>query len=185
MPLLRNLLLSLLIISLTHCKKEAGGTVCFNDAQRTELLHELEPLTNDSIQLSAAERQLMNDIHVLANDITPLSDNIDTSISIQESYNQIKANFLQHAALAEQKANTFYHGSEASVILAKNAFVLMSYDALQRTYPEFMWTRLGVFAANEVRSGLVAALFLRFTLLQNNVHIPMDNTGKEITVALS
>lgn len=184
MPLLRILLLSLLIISLAHCKKDAADTGCFNDAQRSELLDELEPLTHDSIQLSAAERQLINDIHVLANDITPLSDNIDTSISIQESYNQIKANFLQHAALAEQEANTFYHGSEASVILAKNAFVLMSYDALQRTYPEFMWTRLGVFAANEVRSGLVAALFLRYTLLQNNVHIPLDNTGKEITDAL-
>lgn len=184
MRLFRILLLSLLIISQTHCKKEAAGTSCFNETRRTELMHELEPLTHDSIQLSAAERQLMNEIHVLANDISPLSDNIDTSISIQESYNQIKANFLQHAVLSEQKANTFYHGAEASVILAKNAFVLMSYDALQRTYPEFMWTRLGVFAANEVRSGLVAALFLRYTLLQNNVHIPLDNTGKEITDAL-
>jgi hypothetical protein len=184
MPLFRILLLSLLIISQTHCKKEAAVTNCFNEIQRSELLHELEPLTHDSIQLSASERQLMNEIHVLANDITPLSDNIDTSISIQDRYHQIKSNFLQHAALAEQKANTFYHGSEASVILARNAFVLMSYDALQRKYPEFMWTRLGVFAANEVRSGLVAALFLRYTLLQNNVHIPIDNTGKEITDVL-
>jgi hypothetical protein len=40
----------------------------------------------------------------------------------------------------------------------------MSYDALQRKYPEFMWTQLGIFAANEVRSGLVMALMARDVL---------------------
>ncbi len=184
MSFLRSILLSLLLACLTHCQKEETSSGCFHEHQRTALLHELEPLTHDSIQLTDDERRLMNDIHDLANDLAPLSNAVDTGISIQESYNRIKANFLQHAVLAEQKANLFYKGSEASVILAKNAFVLMSYDALQRKYPEFMWTRLGVFAANEVRSGLVAALFLRYTLLINNVHIPMDNTGKEITDAL-
>ncbi|MFN8237862.1 MAG: hypothetical protein U0T77_06795 [Chitinophagales bacterium] len=184
MPFFRIILLSFLLIILTHCQKEVTSSGCINESQRTALLHELEPLTHDSIQLAAGERRLMNEIHELANDLAQLSDAIDTSISIQESYRQIKANFLQHAALAEQKANVFYQGSEASVILAKNAFVLMSYDALQRKYPAFMWTRLGVFAANEVRSGLVAALFLRYTLEINNVHIPLDNTGKEITDAL-
>lgn len=173
MPFLRILLLFVFVISLSQCKKENQIADCLNEGQKTDLVNSLEPLSHDSIQIPAAERQLMNEIRTIANDIEAISHNIDTTLSIQDYYNEVRIKFLQHADLVTQKANTFYNGSEAKIILAKNAFVLMSYDALQRKYPEFMWTQLGVFAANEVRSGLVLALTLRNILVTNNIHIPL------------
>lgn len=38
--------------------------------------------------------------------------------------------------------------------MAVNAFVLARYDALNKANPDFMWTQLGIFAANTVRIGL-------------------------------
>lgn len=177
------LFISILTIAiLSQCKKETQAISCLDETQRNELLLSLENLSHDTIQFSVAERQFLNEIRVIANDIDILSASIDTTISIQESYNQIRANFLQHAAVVEQKATTFYNGSPAKIVLAKNAFVLMSYDALQRKYPEFMWTQLGIFAANEVRSGLVLALMLRQTLLQNHIVIPFNNSDVSNTL---
>jgi hypothetical protein len=168
-------LLFILIIFLSQCKKENQSTDCLNENKKATLVNSLEYLSHDTTEISAAERQFMDEIRTIANDIASLSSAIDTTISIQNSYNQIKTNFLQHVDLVTQKASTFYNGSEAKTILAKNAFVLMSYDALQRKYPEFMWTQLGIFAANEVRSGLVMALMARDVLLKNNIHIPFNN----------
>ncbi len=176
MRFFRTLLFIVLIISLSQCKKETQPSACINIQQKNAFVQSLEYLSHDSIQVSAAERQFLNEIRVIANDIDILSASIDTTISIEETYNQIRTNFLQHADLVAQKANLFYNGSEAKVILARNAFVLMSYDALQRKYPEFMWTQLGVFAANEVRSGLVLALMARDVLQRNNIHIPFGGT---------
>lgn len=164
------------ILLLSQCKKETQTISCLDETQRNQLVHSLEKLSHDTIQFSSAERQFLNEIRSIANDMDILSASIDTTISIQESYNQIRANFLQHADVVAQKASTFYDGSPAKIVLAKNAFVLMSYDALQRTYPEFMWTQLGIFAANEVRNGLVLALMLRQTLINNNIQIPFNNT---------
>lgn len=175
MPFLRILFLFVFVISLSKCKKENQVADCLNEGQKTDLVNSLEPLSHDSIQIPAAERQLTNEIRTIANDIEAISHNIDTTLSIQDYYNEVRIKFLQHADLVTQKANTFYNGSEAKIILAKNAFVLMSYDALQRKYPEFMWTQLGVFAANEVRSGLVLALTLRNILVTNNIHIPLGS----------
>lgn len=172
----RTFLLVILIINLSQCKKETQTNSCLDQAQRNQLLLSLEKLSHDTIQFSSTERQFLNEIRSIANDMDILSASLDTTISIQESYNQIRANFLQHADVVAQKASTFYDGSPAKIVLAKNAFVLMSYDALQRTYPEFMWTQLGIFAANEVRNGLVLAMMLRQTLINNNIQIPFNNT---------
>lgn len=176
MRFFRTLLFIVLIISLSQCKKETQPSACINIQQKNAFVQSLEYLSHDSIQVSAAERQFLNEIRVIANDIDILSASIDTTISIEETYNQIRTNFLQHADVVTQKATAFYNGSPAKIILAKNAFVLMSYDALQRKYPEFMWTQLGVFAANEVRSGLVLALSLCDLLVRNNIHIPFGGT---------
>ena len=165
----------ILSLSLTQCKKDVQTTDCMNKTQKNDLLVSLEPLSHDTTQISAAERQFINEIRTIANDVASLSSDIDTTISVHESYNQIRTNFLQHVALVTQKATLFYGNSEPKIILAKNAFVLMSYDALQRNYPEFMWTQLGVFAANEVRSGLVLALSMRYILMKNNIHIAFNN----------
>jgi hypothetical protein len=176
MQFLRTLLFIVLIVSITQCKKDTQPAACFDAQQRNSFLQSLEPLSHDSIQVSAAERQLLNEIRSIANDVDALSSTIDTTLSIHANYNEIRSNFLQHADIVTQKAAIFYNGSEPKIILAKNAFVLMSYDALQRKYPEFMWTQLGVFAANEVRSGLVLALSLRDLLVTNNIHIPFGGT---------
>jgi len=164
-----------LIISLYSCKKENQTTSCLDESQKNSLVQSLAYLSHDSTQMSAAERQLMNDIRIIANDIDAISNGVDTTIAPQDYYNIVRTNFLHHVDIVTQKATIFYNGSEPKVILAKNAFVLMSYDALQRKYPEFMWTQLGVFAANEVRSGLVLALFARYTLKRNNIQIPLGN----------
>ncbi|MFN8295227.1 MAG: hypothetical protein U0T69_03480 [Chitinophagales bacterium] len=176
MHFFRTFLLIVLIINLSHCTKETQPSECINIQQKNAFLQSLEYLSNDSVQVTSAERKLLNEIRIIANDVDILSSSIDTTLPVQGYYNLVKANFLQHADLVTQKASLFYNGSEAKVILAKNAFVLMSYDALQRKYPEFMWTQLGIFAANEVRSGLVMALSLRDLLIRNNIHIPFGTT---------
>lgn len=184
MHFIRQLFAIIVCLSLSQCKKDVQTTDCMNETQKTELLHSLESLSHDTIQMSAAERQFINEIRVIANDVSSLSDNIDSTISVHDYYNQIRSNFLLHADLVNQKAVQFYGSSDAKIILAKNAFVLMSYDALQRKYPEFMWTQLGVFAANEVRSGLVLAIEVRYQLLRNNLHIPIDNSGTDLADAM-
>ncbi|MEZ5055258.1 MAG: hypothetical protein R2807_10940 [Chitinophagales bacterium] len=161
------------VLFLTNCKKEETNVSCIPTEQRNAIVQSLEKFTQDTSQYSHAERQFLNEIRAIANDIDALSSNVNTSGSIQASYNQIVANFIAHAELVEQKAAVFYNNSPAKIVLTKNAFVLMSYDALQRKYPEFMWTQLGIFAANEVRNGLVMALMMRQILVNNNVDLPL------------
>lgn len=175
MYLFRNVVFVFLVISLSQCKKDNPTSDCINIAQKTAYVQSLEPLSNDTLQFHTAERQFLNEIRAIANDVDVLSSAIDTTLPLEEYYTQVKSNFQQHADLVAQKADLFYNGSVAKTILARNAFVLMSYDALQRKYPEFMWTQLGVFAANEVRSGLVLALMARDILMRNNIHIPFNN----------
>lgn len=169
----RKIYLLVFVFILFSCQKEKE-MVCQNSEQKNKRMLSMQNLLKDTTDISWSERQFFNEVRTIANDIDVLSANVDTTVSIQETYNQIKANFLQHANLVAQKAEVFYHGSKAKVILARNAFVLMSYDALQRKYPEFYWTQLGIFAANEVRSGLVMAMMARQVLIQNNIHIPLD-----------
>lgn len=176
--------LSLLLFSgITACQKETPGAECVSTAQQTALLNALAPYAQDTTQMPAAERQLMNAIRAIANDLDALTSGMDPSFSVQEKYSEIRSRFLQHAAQAEQLATNFYGNNEAKIILAKNAFVLMSYDALTRKYPAFMWTRLGVFAANEVRSGLVLALTVQHNLDQSHMSIPVGN-GLDMSQAM-
>ncbi|HUM50314.1 MAG TPA: hypothetical protein PK431_00815 [Chitinophagales bacterium] len=154
---------------------------CIHEAQRNDLLLLLKKESQNSTQFSYSEKQFMNNIRSIANDLEDLYAAVDTTLPAQSYYNQIKYNFLSHADEVKQLANTFYNGDSAKIILAQNAFVLMSYDALQRKYPEFMWTQLGVFAANEVRAGLVMALELRHDFINKHTHIIIDNNGTEMT----
>ena len=165
------------LLTLFACKKEAqNDTQCGSDAHIRELLTKVKNETTTATYPLADERFLMDSIRSIANQTEDLYLHIDTTVSLQARYNQIKTNFLQHIAIVEQMATRFYPNSTANVILAKNAFVLMSYDALTRKYPEFLWTKLGVFAANEVRWGLTDALYVRYVLLRNNINIPFDNS---------
>lgn len=175
MAVSRNLVFFVFLLLFSQCKKETDSGPCINMEQKNRLLQSMQSLLSDTTQISTAERQFMNEIRTIANDIDPLTSDVDTTAPLQDIYTRIKSNFLQHADLVTQKADVYYHGSVAKIILARNAFVLMSYDALQRKYPEFMWTQLGIFAANEVRSGLVLALSMRDILIKNNIHIPFNN----------
>lgn len=174
------LLISILLFS--NCKKDNLKGNCIDNKQQTTFLQNLSFMAEDTVQFKAAERAFLNEIRVIANNLEILTSNINTTVSIESTYQQILAKYLQQAALVEQKATQFYNGKPSKIILAKNAFVLMSYDALQRKYPEFMWTRLGIFAANEVRGGLVLALTLRHNLLKNNIHIPLN--GQDVNEIL-
>ncbi|MBP6154714.1 MAG: hypothetical protein KA457_07825 [Chitinophagales bacterium] len=164
------------ILFITNCKKDNNTETCINTEQRNAILQKLEHFKNDTTQYSAVERQFLNEVRIIANDLDDLTATVDTSVSIENIYNQINSKFVEHGELVEQKAMQFYHGSAAKTVLAKNAFVLMSYDALQRKYPEFMWTQLGIFAANEVRNGLVMALMMRQILINNNINLPFGNS---------
>jgi hypothetical protein len=172
----KNIYFLLLILIFGGCKKEHKIKSCTSIEHKISVLNEMKYLLQDTTEISWSERQFFNEIRTIANDVEVLSATVDTTVSIQHTYSQIKDNFLAHAALVTQKATTFYNGSTGKIILARNAFVLMSYDALERKYPEFMWTQLGIFAANEVRSGLVQALMLRQVLIDNNINIPFGAT---------
>lgn len=182
MKLIRIFLFSFLLIYISACKKNAVCNSCIDNTEKDKMVQTLAPLLQDTTNISFAERQLMNEIRVMANDINSLSISIDTSLPPQEYYDEIRINFSKRIDTVVQKASAFYNNSEPKIILAKNAFVLMTYDALQRNYPNFMWVQLGVFVAEDVRSGLVLALSLRKTFLQNNVHIPIN--GIDISDAL-
>lgn len=112
--------------------------------------------------LSAAEVTMLDKLRQLANDMDFIyeGDNGDPSAS--------KALFERHfharMGVAQQVAEACYGRSSARVTLARNAYILMSYDALVRHDPDFFWARLGIFAANEVRSNLALAFSLKGVL---------------------
>ena len=91
---LRIPILFIFVIFLSQCKKENQTTDCLNENQKATLVNSLEYLSHDTTEISAAERQFMNEIRTIANDIASLSSGIDTTVSNQNSYNQIKTNFL-------------------------------------------------------------------------------------------
>lgn len=180
---MRNCFLILVLSSLFFsCKKDSIPQTCINQSIKDNYVTSLSYLENDTTQVSAAERAFLNDIRITANNISTLSSNLDTMMNTEEYYNNIRANFLNRIDSITQKASIFYHGDSAKVILTKNTFVLMSYDALQRTYPEFMWVQLGVFVAEDVRLGLVLALNMRHKFTQNNFHLAIN--GMDINDAL-
>lgn len=182
---MKKIYLLALLFSIIGCKKEQKIESCTGIEHKIDVLNKMQNLLQDTTEISWKERQFFNEIRAIANDIDVLSATVDTTVSIQHTYNLIKDNFLAHAALVTQKATVFYNGSIGKIILARNSFVLMSYDALERKYPEFMWTQLGIFAANEVRSGLVQALMLRQVLIDNNVNIPFGSSDLTTTMLQS
>ena len=188
-------LLFLIAFTLFSCKKETNQACDLSsalnanltEAQQQELLREVSKKTVPTTEISAEERAFFSDIRIIANDIPSLYNGVTNDMTLEEKYEQLKHNIRSKANEVEAKALVHYNGSVAYTTMAKNSFVLMTYDALQRNVPEMMWTNLGIFAANEVRGGVVLASQIVNYLEKNNIKIPLkdstQNVGQMLTDA--
>lgn len=133
-----------------------------------------------------ANRAFLNELHEMANDIESLYDGVDAMPDYESKYHKLRANMRARVNLAIEKAEVHYNGSRARTILSINSYVLAGYDAFSRQMPEFMWTKLGIFAANEVRGGIVLGYLLKHILEINKFYLTLDDlTGLETTVLLN
>ncbi|MEZ5001786.1 MAG: hypothetical protein R2730_02010 [Chitinophagales bacterium] len=155
-----------------------------NKNQQEEILEILNNHVNDENVLSSEERAFFDEIGEIANDVDAYYENIDPSLSFEEIYSVIVDNFWNKINLVTEKAELFYinNNDRSKILLAQNAFALMGYDALERHNPEFLWTKLGVFAANEVRFGVLLGAVMSKKMEEKNIHIVVDfSDGDEIT----
>ncbi len=127
--------------------------------------------------LSSAEKNLYQQMYNIANNQTSLYD--PTIRSVPQQYENIRFKIQQQFATVNQLAiNTYGQQSQQKILLAKNAFILMYYDALSRNNPKFFWANLGIFVANDVRSTYA----LTFSL--SNALDPLNVTnGQSIMIA--
>jgi hypothetical protein len=104
----------------------------------------------------------------------------DPSIfSAVQQYENVRAKIRQQFAVVQQLAlNTYGSRAQQKVLLATNAFILMYYDALSRNNPKFYWPNLGVFVANDVRSGYALTFSLSNALDPLNI-----KNGQNIIIA--
>jgi hypothetical protein len=173
-------LFSLLI--LTQCKKDKETKLTTQQEQVAQLLANYNI---DTTQISQRDRDFLNEIRIIANDIDDLYKDVDAQPNYKAKYDKLKENMANHIALVTQKAADFYNNSPRHIVLTRNSFAVMSYDALQRKFPEFYWTKLGIFAANEVRASVVLAYQMKYMLETNNIHIVLDaSTGDDLTETL-
>ncbi|HMZ94933.1 MAG TPA: hypothetical protein PLD56_10495, partial [Chitinophagales bacterium] len=141
-------LLFILVFTFLSCKKEkqqecdlsSALNANLTEAQQQELLKEVAKKTTPTTEISAEERAFFGDIRVIANDIPRLYNGVTNDMTLEEKYEQLKHNIRSRANEVEAKALVHYNGSVAYTTMAKNSFVLMTYDALQRNVPEMMWT---------------------------------------------
>jgi len=178
-------LISVFIFSLlifTNCKKETKNKLTTQQAHVAQLLADYKI---DTSEISPRDRNFLNEIRVIANDVDGLYKDVDAQPNYKAKYDKLKENMTNHIALVTQKATDFYNGSATHIVLTRNSFVVMSYDALQRRVPEFYWTKLGLFAANEVRASVVLSYHVKHLLETNNIHIVLDpSTGDDMAQTL-
>ena len=177
----RFFLLTTTILLFSQCSKDTSETVSeqkiTSNLQQEEeqvLVANLLELSRENTAITGSERDFILELRVMAHDVDGYFEGVDPTSSLETQYEKIRANMYARVKEAEARAMVFYNGSEAKSILAKNSYVLMSYDALQQYAPEFYWTQLGIFAANEVRSGIVLAYILKHLMLKNDMNIKID-----------
>lgn len=101
--------------------------------------------------LTSAEKNLYQQLYALANSQQNIYD--PTITSILQQYENIRAKIrLQFSTVQQLVLATYGSQAQQKILLAKNSFILMYYDALSRNNPKFFWSNLGVFVANDVRS---------------------------------
>lgn len=172
-------ILLVVLFSITQCKKEQ------QPSQQEQVAQLLSNYKIDTNEISLRDRNFLNEIRIIANDIDDLYKDVDAQPNYKAKYDKLKENMTRHIALVTQKASDFYNGSATHIVLTRNSFVVMSYDALQRRMPTFYWTKLGIFAANEVRASVVLSYHVKHLLETNNIHIVLDpSTGDDMSQTL-
>jgi hypothetical protein len=166
-------------VLLTSCKKEIlpqQPTVTSNLSQAQEqiVFGEMAKYLKDTTPISLKERDLINELRVKAQDIEAYYEGVDDEPTWEAKYNRIRANMHQKVDESVELAAGFYDNNEGKIILAKNSYVLMSYHFLENYMSEFMWTKLGLFAANEVRNGIVLSFVLRQVLKQSKIDLAIN-----------
>jgi hypothetical protein len=184
---MKFLYIQLLLLLLFSCKKE--NTKCdasvaiqanLTKAQQEQLINELIEQTQYSTTIPLDDRIFYKELRIIANDIEGLYEGVENEMSLEEKYEKLKSNLRNRINHIAQLSDIHYNSSAAYKTLTKNSFVLMTYDALQRNRAEMLWTNLGVFAANEVRAGVVLAFEVANFLQQNNIHIPFGNPQQDM-----
>jgi len=166
-------------VLLTACKKEVllqQPTVTSNlsQAQEQVVFGEMAKYLKDTTPISLKERDLINELRVKAQDVEAYYEGVDDEPTWEAKYNRIRANMHQKVDESVELAAGFYDNNEGKIILAKNSYVLMSYHFLENYMSEFMWTKLGLFAANEVRNGIVLSFVLRQVLKQSKIDLAIN-----------
>lgn len=108
-------------------------------------------------------------LSILANDIDGLYVGVDELNNYEQKYIKLRENIRARIAIVDELADQHFNGKNGKIILATNIFVLMTYDALTNYQPDFMWARLGIFAANEVRNGIILSYQIRDIMVGNNI----------------
>ncbi|MCO5233372.1 MAG: hypothetical protein LC105_00510 [Chitinophagales bacterium] len=164
----------------TSCKKDElqvqERTVKSNltQDQENDIFNEVSRMVKETPEISARERELIDELRTWAIDVEAYYEGVDDEPTWEAKYNRIRANMHQTVDAAAAKASIFYGGNEGKTILAKNSYVLMSYDAMEKYMNEFLWTKLGLFAANEVRNGIVLSYTLREVLKKTKIDLAID-----------
>jgi hypothetical protein len=139
----------------------------------------------DTTPISLKERDLINELRVKAQDVEAYYEGVDDEPTWEAKYNRIRANMHQKVDESVELAAGFYDNNEGKIILAKNSYVLMSYHFLENYMSEFMWTKLGLFAANEVRNGIVLSFVLRQVLKQSKIDLAINGlSGLDLSETL-
>ncbi|OTG92401.1 hypothetical protein [Acinetobacter sp. ANC 3832] len=118
--------------------------------------------------LTSAEKNLYQQLYALANNQQNIYD--PTITSIPQQYENIRAKIrLQFSTVQQLAVATYGSQAQQKILLAKNSFILMYYDALSRNNPKFFWSNLGAFVANDVRSNYALTFSLSNALDPLNV----------------
>ncbi len=126
---------------------------------------------NSTDNVVAVSPEFRNHLRLLANDIDGYYAGTENMNDYESIYQKIRQNIYDRLVLVTTLANEEYNSSKGYVTLSQNMFVLMGYDALTRNDPKFMWTKLGIYAANEVRYGIVLSYIMLGSLLKHNKEI--------------
>jgi hypothetical protein len=127
--------------------------------ERTKALlrSEMGKAQSDPLQTTLAalgRRGLSERIVAMGQDVDALREGL-TGTDLAADVNTVRERFARDVKAVQAMAAEEFQGDEARVATAVNAYVLARYDALNRDNPDFMWTELGIFAANTVRDNLV------------------------------
>lgn len=145
--------------------------------QEEYVFREVARMLQDTTPIASNERAFLDQLYVLAQDVDVYYEGLDSEPDWEAKYNRIRKNMSDRVDEVVVLADAFYNGNEGRIILAKNSFVLMSYHRLEKYMSEFMWTKLGLFAANEVRNGIVLSYTLRHVLQKSKIDLVVDNVA--------